>query len=464
MQFVEQLERRGWRTLPDGALSAVLLVDGVSHAIRLGLPAEFPFVPPRVFPTEGTPLSWHAELDGAMCIYPESGRGSLPWLVVDDFIESILGWLRATAAGWPADAPDMDLERYFQPAEVQALVVYDESIESLVDRYVRLSVDGPRIALVGAGVKPKKVRPRSHRLFGYVVDIGVPTSPPRSWPEIAVLLKPPVRENIERSIRRGDIELLLVRYVRGDATGAVALVATMTGHDIELRSIPSASTSAKALALRGGADRDALHSKSVLVVGAGAIGSFVCDQLARSGLGSLTVRDGDVLRPGNSVRHLAPSSLAGHLKADVVKYMIERQPHNGTKIVSDPRPLVDPDEVVDLIASFDLVIDASADGAASAMLADAARSAGVRIVSASLQKDGQIVRVDVIPPMRGVALEAVDVPHRDALPVFEAGCGDPVSMTPPFAVAEVAGLTTRVAVHVLTNEMSIPAGSVHVYG
>lgn len=46
----------------------------------------------------------------------------------------------------------------------------------------------------------------------------------------------------------------------------------------------------------------ALQRKKVLLVGCGAIGSFVALELARAGVGKLTLADFDVVEPGNSVR------------------------------------------------------------------------------------------------------------------------------------------------------------------
>lgn len=46
----------------------------------------------------------------------------------------------------------------------------------------------------------------------------------------------------------------------------------------------------------------ALKDKKVLLIGCGAIGSFVACELVRAGVGGLTLFDKDVLEPGNSVR------------------------------------------------------------------------------------------------------------------------------------------------------------------
>ncbi len=57
------------------------------------------------------------------------------------------------------------------------------------------------------------------------------------------------------------------------------------------------------------------ESKKVLVVGAGALGSSVCDSLARSGAIHLTIVDNDGLRPHNLARHTLTGQEVGHAKA-----------------------------------------------------------------------------------------------------------------------------------------------------
>lgn len=461
-EFIEGLELRGWRLVGESELVSGLS-DGVSsQSVLVSLDANFPFTPPRVFPQEDLPASWHRELDGAMCLYPDTGRGSLPWLDVDDFVATVERWLEATALGWPVDAPDMDLERYFESVQEPLLVVYDESIDALLNRPVRFKIQGSRIELLGSGVKPMKASGRRHRLYGYVADIGEPEQPPRNWGEILKLIDEGARGAIEREANRGAIDLLLLRYSRKGSAGAIALLPSQDSDGVSLRSVPSASSSVTTLGLRGGRDAPSLGRKRVLVVGAGAIGSFICDYLARSGVGHLTVRDPDVLRPGNSVRHLAPPQWAGHRKALAIKYLIEQRPGNGTEVEVDLRALRAPDEVPELLAEFDLVVDATADGTASTMLADAARTLGSRIISASLQDEGRVVRADVIPPSEGDPIPAADLGYAGA-PVFEAGCGDPVSMTPPYAVAEAAALASRMAVRLLMDPSSSGAGAVHTY-
>ncbi|MFS0794418.1 HesA/MoeB/ThiF family protein [Microbacterium sp. 1P10AE] len=356
----------------------------------------------------------------------------------------------------------MDLERYFEPAGTGPLVLYDERIESLTGKFVRFKVEGATVVLVGTGMKPAKSNPRRYRLYGYVIDIGEPDTPPRGWRDIREEVDPKIVEQLDRRLRLGALDLLLVRYRRAGATGAIALLVTAYA-PIELKSLPSASTSLPVVSLRSGRDAHKLEGKSVLVVGAGAVGSFICENLVRAGLGQLAIRDGDIVRPGNAVRHVLPSTFAGYPKVEALQRLLSQRSYCVTDIASEARHLTDRTEIPDLLAKFDLVIDATADGMASAMLADAARTFGVHIISAALQDEGRVVRVDVVPPLSGEAIGEVGIPSRREHDFFEAGCGDPVSMTPPYAAMEAAAIATRVAVRILTDLQTEPAGVIRVY-
>jgi len=62
-----------------------------------------------------------------------------------------------------------------------------------------------------------------------------------------------------------------------------------------------------------------LSSKHVLVVGMGGVGSFAAEFICRSGIGKMTIIDGDVVDPSNRNRQLpALSSNHGKHKADIM--------------------------------------------------------------------------------------------------------------------------------------------------
>ncbi len=72
--------------------------------------------------------------------------------------------------------------------------------------------------------------------------------------------------------------------------------------------------------LLGNEGIEKLQSKHVLVVGLGGVGSFAAEFIARSGIGEMTIVDGDVVDPSNRNRQLpALATNHGVSKAEIMK-------------------------------------------------------------------------------------------------------------------------------------------------
>lgn len=462
--YVEQLEQRGF--LADGQhLSGDLQVDSSVVPIRIEIPDSFPFVPPIVWPPDDFPRSWHREQSGAMCLYPGDNRENLPWLDADNFLATTGQWLRQSIDGWVGDFPDLDLERYFGQAS-ERLVTYGD-LDALSSRFIQLRYEKNLTRVVGAGSIPRGSRGlKKNRAFGYVANIGEPATPPTSWDELTSMLPEADVRAIEVAIGDGRLSYLIIRYSRRGVGAAVALRAWQAKSGaIELAAVQSACDAASVLELRAGACSAQLADVGVVVVGAGAIGSFLCDLLARAGVGTVTVYDPDIVRPGNLIRHLVGPDFVGLPKPEAVRQTIESRPFNSSVVIahSDTAPV--PRQVMSLFAESSLVIDASAAGGITDMLGKAAIAGGHHLLSVCLQEEGLVARVDIIPPLHGEPLPPTEIgpPTGRQELKFEAGCGEPVSQTPAFAVLEAASLAARCAVGMLTGAPICSAGIIHDY-
>lgn len=65
------------------------------------------------------------------------------------------------------------------------------------------------------------------------------------------------------------------------------------------------------------------QNKSVLVIGAGALGSSVIEQLAKAGIGHITIIDSDILSPANLGRHTLGADSIGQNKAQALSKSIK---------------------------------------------------------------------------------------------------------------------------------------------
>lgn len=462
--FIEQLERRGF-LVAGTCLSGDMHIDASAVPIRIEIPESFPFVPPVVWPPDDFPRSWHRDLNGAMCLYPADGRANLPWLGPDDFLRTCERWLKESMTGWTRDFPDLDLDRYFTSGD-EPLVVYGD-LEALSTPFIQLRHETNVTRVLGAGSIPKGTKGlKRNRAFGYVAAIGEPPTPPTNWDELKTMLPAEDMHAIEAAIRDRRLSYLIVRYSRGDATAAVVLRAWKgKSGAIELAATRSACDAPSVLGLRAGSSAAQLAGASVVVVGAGAIGSFLCDLLARAGVGTITIYDPDMVRPGNLVRHFAGADAIGHSKPEAVKRAVESRPFNSSVVVAFPQSAPLPRQIMSLFSDNNLVIDASAAGGTTDMLGRAATAGGHHLLSVCIQEEGAVARIDVVPPLAGepLAPTVLGPPTAREYLKFEAGCGDPVSQTPAFAVFEAASLAARCAVGMLTDSPICTAGIIRDY-
>lgn len=119
-----------------------------------------------------------------------------------------------------------------------------------------------------------------------------------------------------------------------------------------------------------------LRQKRILVVGCGGLGGHIIDQLARIGVGSLRVVDGDVFEASNLNRQLLSSvPLLGISKAGAAAEHIARV---NPEIIADPVGcFLTEDNVKDLIGDCDAVMDALDNIASRKILASACAEAGI---------------------------------------------------------------------------------------
>ena len=101
-----------------------------------------------------------------------------------------------------------------------------------------------------------------------------------------------------------------------------------------------------------------LQKSNVLVVGLGGVGSYAAETLVRSGVGNITIIDGDEVDPTNKNRQLqALDSTVGKQKAHILKArFLDINPKLNIEVFDQ---FMDPDAMQELLSSrqFDFVLD-----------------------------------------------------------------------------------------------------------
>lgn len=229
---------------------------------------------------------------------------------------------------------------------------------------------------------------------------------------------------------------------------------------------------AAALAMRA-PELSALRSKSVLIVGLGALGSPVVLQLAKSGVGTLRVWDGDHVQVGNTIRWALGWGAAGTSKAEALGAYVASQ-YPGTKVdfiplriglqlqYPDGTPLSDYDLLRDGISQADLVVDATASFRVNHLVADIARRENKPYLWLSTTPGAAGGVVGRVVPgktagcwhcfQRHLADKTLPVPKDGgATFVQPGGCTHPTFVAAGVDSDEVAILASRLAVATLTK-------------
>ena len=456
--FIEDLCGRGFVLLNDcRTLVGDIDIGGRPVEHRIELSEHFPITKPRVSTPGGEGgMSWHREGDGTFCLWSGDEASDLPWGDAEAVIGRTQQWHANDLAGWPDDPADLDLERYWPPA---AELIIHPDLAPLTGRTCKAKKEPHRVLRVMTG-RAHRNRQRQRWLGASVVDAGELAEPIRSFDELAEVLGAQEADKLRTGIEDGSVSVVMVRYRRQGNEAAIGLMAQNRNPN-RLSAAATAHTGESTRRLRAGLDREALADTTVAIVGLGAVGSLLAEMLIRSGVGALTFVDGRVVRPGNCIRHVATPADVGRSKAEAVRDRIvaagllnEKQARKSLNPQTEM--LTSAAAAEKLFEDHDLVIDATGNGPATALVSTASRILDKPAITVCLQRGGAVARVDRFPLRDGET-------HHDPLPpaeheavLREGGCGDPVSPTPPWACASAAARAAGMAIDLLSGRCMYP--------
>ena len=191
-----------------------------------------------------------------------------------------------------------------------------------------------------------------------------------------------------------------------------------------------------------------LRNKRVLVVGCGGLGGHIIDQLARIGIGFLRVADGDVFEPSNLNRQLLSCvPLLGTSKAQSAAEHVSRV--NPEMDVDAVPVFLTEENVGELVADCDIVLDALDNIPSRKILAAACSEAGIPYVYGAISG--------------WVAQAAVSMPGDDLMEILfpeEVEIRDKSVLS--FTPALCASLQVSLCVKLLTGR-PVEAGTVYYF-
>lgn len=204
----------------------------------------------------------------------------------------------------------------------------------------------------------------------------------------------------------------------------------------------------------GGVGQRKLKEASVVVVGAGGIGSAVIPALAGAGVGQLGIIDSDVVELSNLHRQpLFRERDAGYSKADLALQFVQRLNHFVKATPVQQR--VGAGNAAELLAGHDLVIDGSDNFATRLAVSEASVRLQIPLVSAAaVQFHGQVGLFRSKPCYRCFVGDAFDADDCDSC----AELGVLGALT-----ATVGSFAALLAINTLVGTGEDQAGRVHLF-
>jgi ubiquitin-protein ligase len=224
----------------------------------------------------------------------------------------------------------------------------------------------------------------------------------------------------------------------------------------------------------------ALSSKTVCLVGVGALGAPLAIEFARNGIRELRLLDFDIVEPGNSIRWPLGASVWGQPKVEALgNFLRSEYPNTAIKTVShclgtvsDKPPFGDERALEELLDGVDLVVDASAAYWTTALLQDYAVRRNLHLLSlyASPPVTGGIVALygseAGCPACLEQAAESGLIPRPPGMDdegalVQPAGCSERTFTGASYDLQELSLHAMRVAVGFLTESIGRDTSTIY---
>lgn len=493
--FVGELEADGFdQTGPStwtGPTHPALVDGGHTNAERMEIiiRPSWPYQPPLIrVPGIRT---WHADQE-RLCLW-QANDASQRWATLQGLYDRIDEWAADAERGFAQVENARNPEIYWQPdaLRVGALV----EIDALLDERPgdgqhgefhftdAVSADGRGSPIVVYDLHPGPfdattplplgLDDRRHVGARWFYRESVP-HPPRDVEELRGFLTEKQRYWLDKDLRSG--RFLMFGLFWCNKAGLVATI-LLARPDVESADrsrhrydvVVPRPKGVNELLLRAGPDSEVLDGKRVAIIGVGAIGSHVAEQLARAGVRNMKLMDFDLLWPANLIRHAAaPGTPAGTAKTQALKEQLEQYPWV-TVNIPDERlggAVWRLDQIREVLESADLTIDATGHGGLAELAARVAGEDHRAYMTVALFRGGSVARVrrqtldDDTPIASRHAHDAY--PHIPPLAEeaeyvgTETGCLAQIHNAPPVSVVNAANLAANVAIDHLTGRHDQP--------
>ena len=314
---VPTTERRLWRGPVHPAF------DGLTdmRTMEIVFDPGWPYRPPRVF-VQGLDTN-HSTLDGFVCLWRDGDLNG-EWETVDGLFHRIEDWCKRAKNGWQDD--DLPFDAYLNfKRKLPLMATFDfESLRTTIGSWGDMKgiLTNPNLLNLrpGPATGPREVR-------GFWFRVGqLQAPPPRNLSELSGHLKRAQRKGLEKALSRrretrgrqqmGGVDIILFAWQRRGRIDLLVMAFEGVGEKVEAAALVAEPNDERTLRLRAGPDAEVLKGRSAVLFGAGALGGHVAVTLAESGIDSLRIVDGELLSPGNVIRHVAGHDQVGGAQSE----------------------------------------------------------------------------------------------------------------------------------------------------
>jgi molybdopterin/thiamine biosynthesis adenylyltransferase len=467
--------------------------NGTRIALRMVFPFDYPDVEPTAYGPAGLLGRHQHRHAGNFCLLENPSLDWWPTMSAAQLIDEDLRWLLEDSAAGPhvvergeADMPE-PLSQHIQVDPRQVALVPDPfwqldiqaSEGELITHDATLKAgqiisDVQGIGTCDSGLLSSFRSSNGQRHAGRWT--ALPPGVPDPYPtlvdilEAAVGASPAVLAKLKRTLERDRKRATVDGWIgvtfleegprRGEwRRGWVLLEVRLDRHGQRqpLRALRAQALTAAERARRI-PELDGLAGASMLVVGAGSLGSPIVFELAKAGVGTTTVLDHDRYDVNNAVRHVLEPRWAGTNKALAVAVEAEslnpfvRVASHALRVGSGPD---DNAQLERLIAEADVVVDATGSHQAARILQRRCREAHKTLVLAALtagsyggevavfRPEGACFWCFVLAQHEGLIPEPMPGPVSNVTPI---GCSAPAFSGAGFDATSLAALAARTAI------------------
>ncbi|SDM18312.1 HesA/MoeB/ThiF family protein [Microbacterium azadirachtae] len=446
-----------------GALPESLKPLTDARTIRLRIPNGWPARAAKVA-VAGLATEHATSDEGDICLWSNDDPAQIRAQTWGELSARIENWAERATGGFHAQDRALDAWAYYRPLSARSTELNLRDLLGSNPRNGDLHVVyGSRSRLLTV----TRLKDGDHPLQGVIMFRNSVRSSPRDLEQLFSSLTRRQRENLKHGLsRRQDVvegtpstgyDFAILAWPKHEQLEAVAVSFEGTAPALVSRSHVTSPNDHESRLRRAGPDAEELSAKRVVVIGIGSVGSQVALTLASSGTGNLVLIDHDDLRSVNLVRHVLPEYLVGHPKALGMTVRLEgTAPWCKVETNTGALPLA-PARIATLIHDADIVIDCTGDFAVTLAVAEACEATGIPLVSGSLARGGQIIRVQAqLPGGTPILQRSPDdyprvppEPSTEPAGFLELGCTAPVNNAPPAVVTRAAADLAMSAIDIL---------------